>query len=551
MNLKLRALKKPESANITKIFLIAIIVVGVILPLFFILAELGEVNFGAIVASSGFLEALGNSISVSLTTTLLSMAFAFMLAFFISNSKCRFKSVFSVVITIPMLIPSISHGTGIITIFGESGILTELFGTQSNIYGFVGVMLGSFLYSFPVAFLMFSDILKYQDRQIYQVADIMGVPKYRQFFNLTLPYLAKPCISIFFAIFTLIFTDYGVVMMVGGRFTTLPLLMYNEVIGRMNYGVGAVISLVLMIPAVIACVADILKKNNAGGQFSDKKSNYINSSKRFDIAAYIICAVSLVVILFPVISFCIIGFVKQYPNDLSFTLAHFSNLIGLNMGQYLVNSLLISVLASLLGVGLTFIFAYYSARTKNNVLSKLLHIFALLSLAIPGVVLGISYLLLYGGTAFAKTLFILIAVNIVHFFSSPYLLAYNAFGKINSNYEIVVKTLGIGKFRYMVDILIPEMTDTLFEMFTYIFVNSMITISAVSFLANSNTNPLALLINQMEQSMMIESIAVVSLIILAINVAIKMAVYLFKLFRNITRLRKNRILLNAQAEELT
>ena len=51
-----------------------------------------------------------------------------------------------------MLIPSISHGTGLLVLFGRNGILTNLLNLNIKIQGFTGLIIGSVLYSFPVSF---------------------------------------------------------------------------------------------------------------------------------------------------------------------------------------------------------------------------------------------------------------------------------------------------------------------------------------------------------------------------------------------------------------
>ena len=142
-------------------------------------------------------------------------------------------------------------------------------------------------------------------------------------------------------------------------------------------------------------------------------------------------------------------------------------------------------------------------------------------MAIPGIVLGLSYVLVFKGTFIYGTLAILIMVNIVHFIASPYLMMYNSLGKINENIEAVGDTLGIGRLRLVKDVFIPQSFSTLVEMFSYFFVNSMMTISAVSFLANTSNKPVSLMINQFEAQMQLELAAIVSLAILIVNLAIK------------------------------
>ena len=105
---------------------------------------------------------------------------------------------------------------------------------------------------------------------------------------------------------------------------------------------------------------------------------------------------------------------------------------------------------------------------------------------------------------------------------------YNTLGKINENLEAVGTTLGVSRMRIILDVIIPQSRTTLLEMFAYLFVNSMMTISAVSFLATTGNKPISLMINQFEAQMMLESSAFVSLIILVTNFIVKFGVYIFK-----------------------
>ena len=73
--------------------------------------------------------------------------------------------------------------------------------------------------------------------------------------------------------------------------------------------------------------------------------------------------------------------------------------------------------------------------------------------------------------------------------------------------------------------LLPQSVGTILEMMSYFFVNCMMTISAVSFLANVGNKPIALMITQFEGQMQLECAAFVSLIILAVNVLMKAVVF--------------------------
>lgn len=418
-----------------------------------------------------------------------------------------------------MLIPSISHGMGLIILLGNNGILTRLLNLRGSIYGMRGIVTGATLYAFPVAYLMLSDILKYEDSSPYEAAEVLGIPKLRRFTAITLPYLKKPLISVVFAIFTLVITDYGVPVMVGGKCSTIASVMYQEVIGQLNFGKGAVYGCFLLLPAVIAFIFDLSSKDKGNNSYTTKPFEP-DSKLQAKTASYIFCIMMSMTVLLPIVSFCVLGFATDYPNDLTATFANIEKTIRMSADKYLLNSISIAALVSVFGVVLSFVTAYLTARMQSG-LSRMLHLVSITSAAIPGVVLGLSYVLVFKGSVVYGTIAILVMVNLVHFFASPYLMIYNSLSKMNGNLEAVGHTLGISRAHMIFDVFVPQSKNTLLEMFSYLFVNCMITISAVSFLANTANKPVALMINQFEAQMQLESAAIVSLAILIVNLFVK------------------------------
>ena len=184
--------------------------------------------------------------------------------------------------------------------------------------------------------------------------------------------------------------------------------------------------------------------------------------------------------------------------------------------------MLISALVGVIGTAFAYMLGYLSAR-KEGFLGKVLNFFAMGSIAIPGIVLGIGYLTLFKGTKgfFYETIAIIVVVNIFHFLGSPYIMAKNFLSKINKDYEVVGETLGISKFKVIMKVLVPSSIGTLIEMFAYFFLNSMITISAVAFLCSYSNQPLAILISTYEKSGNYEMQAVISVVLFAVNLIAK------------------------------
>ena len=513
-----------KGTEATKLLLIAILVAFVFYPFFQMVLNITAEDVREVFSSKTFPVAVRNTIKIALLTTLISVTIGTLLAFSVRRTNIRFKSILAILLILPMLIPSISHGMGLITLFGTNGIIRNLFGFEKTIYGVVGVVTGSVLYSYPVVFLMMDDMLKYQDGSPYEAAMVLGIPRWRSFFVVTMSYLKRPLIAAVFTVFTLVATDYGVPLMIGSKTTTLAVMMYQEVLGQLAFGKGSVVGLILLIPAILNFIINKIVKGKGKSSFVTKSVDNRRNVIR-DVLAYVFCSLVLALIVILLGSFALIAFTKQYPADLTITFANVRKMLALRGDKFLRNSFVIAIFVSGIGVVTAFLTAYMTTRVPSK-LSGFLHIFSITSLAIPGIVLGLSYAMTFGGSFIYGTLAIIILANVMHFFASPYQMMYNSLSKMNANLEGVGLTLGIKRVRIILDVIIPQCKSTIFEMIAYFFVNSMMTISAVSFLANATTKPLSLLISQFEGQMLYECAAVVSLVILISNVAIKGIVYL-------------------------
>ena len=495
--------------------------VSVLLPLICVMVNLGKADFPTIFRHPQTVPAIFNSLKVSLVASLFSIALAFAAAWCVNRSGIRHRAVFDVLLVVPMLIPSISHGTGLIILLGDNGMLTRLLGLSGGVYGFWGIVFGSMMYAFPIAYLMISDILRYEDSTPYEAARALGIPRRNRFFAITLPYLRKPMISVVFAVFTAIVTDYGVPLMVGGMYKTLPVLMYEETIHRMNYEKGSVFGLILLLPALIAFLFDLLSgKDRISSAVA--KPFCIEGTRPARIAAYGVLGVIATAVLLPILSFVPVAFSVNYPLDRSFSVTQFATvMVGKSGWQFLGHSVFVGLLVALLGTLCAFLCAYLTARIKSPG-TVILHLMSITSLAIPGIVLGLSYVLFFRSTPIYGTFAILILVNVIHFFASPYLMVYNSMGKLTPELESVGATLGIGRVRLLRDVIAPQVKGTLLETFSYFFVNSMMTISAVSFLTRRNTQLFALMLPGFDASQTsLVPPAIVALIILLVNLLMK------------------------------
>ena len=498
---------------------IGCILLFAILPLLTLAFHVTGKDWAYIVNDKSFWDAIKNSLIYTSAAAVITTVLALIAAYLLETSSLRKKNLYVVALTLGMLVPTISVGLGLRILFGTNGFLDLLFGVEIEVRGFAGLIMGSVMTSFPATFLILYDALHYEDKGPYDAASIMGIKRFSTFFRLTIPYLRIALISAFFACFTLIFSDYGMPMEIAGKVKTLPMYLYDQFMSSFQYGRGSIAGFVLLIPSIISFVFALIFKD----QSSDKQNRLIGTEKSFNRAAAVVIIVLCVLLFTPQLAFISLSFTKAFPNNLSFTFEHianiFSNTHGVGLTAYIFNSLELATLTALIGTAFAYMLGYMSVR-KTGRMAKAVDLLALSTIAIPGLVLGIGFIFLFKGTngTFYGTILILIVVNIFHFLGSPYLLAKNCLSKINSEYEVIGETLGISKGKIISRVLIPSSVSTLVEMFSYFFLNSMITISAVAFLCTYDNQPLSILITTYEKNSNYEMQSVISLIILFLNV---------------------------------
>ena len=247
-----------ERKTAVHLIFIAFFVLSILVPLISMFFNITKEGFSSIFSSKLFFPALKNSILTALVATVISEALALIAAYCVERAGVKMAALWSIIFVLPMLLPSISHAYGMIALFGKNGLITNILHLGGNIYGFSGIVLGSVMYSFPVAFIMISSMLRYEDSMQYKAAQVLGIPFWRRTVAITLPFLKKTLISTFFAVFTMIITDYGVPLAIGGRLGTLSTLMYKTAVFNINYDGGSVIGAVLLLPALLAFIVDLL-----------------------------------------------------------------------------------------------------------------------------------------------------------------------------------------------------------------------------------------------------------------------------------------------------
>ena len=496
-------------------------------------------HYVEVLTGRGFLRALGNSFVVSICSALLATGLAFILAYTIhyTNVGKRYKWLISKAAILPMLLPTITYGFAIIYSFGKQGLLTKLFGRQLfNIYGFNGLLLGYVVYTLPVAFTLINNAMGYIDKRFMIVSRLMGDSPLQTFrMTIVIPLLGTLATS-FIQTFFLCFTDFGIPASVGGRYEVVASVLYAEMLGSIpNFGNGAVVALIMIIPSVVSItVLHILEKYNV--RYNKISPIELKKGVKRDAVFAVLSGAVLVFALSMFVVMFITPFIEEWPYRMNFTLEHVQAVFEDRQlyGVY-VNSVIVALITAFVGTLIAYGGALVTARsTVSGKLKKVIDSIALVTNTIPGMVIGLAYLFVFTGTPLQNTFPIIIICNIVHYFSTPYLMMKNSLSKMNASWETTAMLMGDSWVKTIARVVTPNALSTLLEVFSYYFVNAMVTVSAVIFIAGARTMVITTKIQELQYFNEFNEIFVLSLLILFTNLIAR------AVFRRLARVSESR-----------
>ena len=496
-------------------------------------------HYVEVLTGRGFLRALGNSFVVSICSALLATVLAFILAYTIhyTNVGKRYKWLISKAAILPMLLPTITYGFAIIYSFGKQGLLTKLFGRQLfNIYGFNGLLLGYVVYTLPIAFTLINNAMGYIDKRFMIVSRLMGDSPLQTFrMTVVIPLLGTLATS-FIQTFFLCFTDFGIPASVGGRYEVVASVLYAEMLGSIpNFGNGAVVALIMIIPSVVSItVLHILEKYNV--RYNKISPIELKKGVKRDAVFAVLSGAVLVFALSMFVVMFITPFIEEWPYRMNFTLEHVQAVFEDRQlyGVY-VNSVMVALITAFAGTLIAYGSALVTARsTVSGKLKKVIDSIALVTNTIPGMVIGLAYLFVFTGTPLQNTFPIIIICNIVHYFSTPYLMMKNSLSKMNASWETTAMLMGDSWAKTIARVVTPNALSTLLEVFSYYFVNAMVTVSAVIFIAGARTMVITTKIQELQYFNEFNEIFVLSLLILFTNLIAR------AVFRRLARVSESR-----------
>ncbi|MHA6265756.1 putative 2-aminoethylphosphonate ABC transporter permease subunit [Aliiroseovarius sp. CAU 1755] len=464
-------------------------------------------NFINYFSTPALFNSIKNSLWIAVISTIVTVTLAFWFAYALNRSCMRYKGVFRLIAMAPILVPSLLPGIALVYLFGNQGIAKELlFG--ASIYGPIGIVIGSIFFTFPHAFMIISTALAISDARLYEAAASLRATRWRTFWTVTIPGARYGLISAAFVVFNLVITDFGLPKVIGGQFNVLAVDIYKQVIGQQNFEMGAVVSVVLVIPAIFAFAIDRLVQSKQVALLSARSVPYQpQPNQRTDMISFIYCAfVGLFIV--GILAICqYAALIKFWPYDLSLSLNNyqFDKMDGGGWASY-YNSIKLGLFTAVFGTAIVFFGAYLVEKTNGFRTGRaLFQMFAMLPMAIPGMVLGLAYIFFFNSpsnplNAIYGTMAILVICSVTHFYTVSHLTAVTALKQMDREFESVSASLKQPTMKLFSRVTVPVCLPSVLDISIYLFVNAMTTVSAVVFLYSPKTSLASIAVLNMDDA---------------------------------------------------
>jgi iron(III) transport system permease protein len=534
-------LVRPKLGRDDLLMRLLMVVIGVYLlitlgfPLYAMLARsvrakdgtfVGLANYAEYFANPALSHSIWNSLNIALLTTAITVTLAFAFAYALTRSCMPAKGLFKTIAMAPILVPSLLPGIALIYLFGNQGMIKwALLG--HDVYGPIGIVIAEVFFTFPHALIIILTALSIADARLYEAAVALRATKPRIFLSVTLPGVRYGLISAAFVVFTLAFTDFGAPKVIGGGYDVLATDVYKQVIGQQNFEMGAVVSMVLLIPAAVAFAVDRLVQKRQVALLSARAVPLApQPNRRFDLLmlGYVVLVSVFILGILGTCQFA--ALVKFYPYNLELGLKNykFDLMDGGGWSSY-YNSIELGLYTGFFGTIVVFLGAYVVEKARGFASGRaLFQLLAMLPMAVPGLVLGLAYIFFFNApnnplNVIYHTMVILVISTITHFYTVAHLTAVTALKQMDPEFEAVSASLKQPFYKTLWRVTIPVCLVPILDISIYLFVNAMTTVSAVVFLYGPDTTLASVAVLNMDDAGDIAPAAAMGMMIFYTNIA--------------------------------
>jgi len=286
----------------------------------------------------------------------------------------------------------------------------------------------------------------------------------------------------------------------------------------------------LLLPAILAFLLDRWAHGKRTATMSGRAVVYRPKPRRGrDLPAFLLC-LGVAMALLVIVAVSVWGsFIRFWPYNLALTLDNYDFARFDTAGwQAVWLSVKLSLMTALVGAALIFIIAYSLERgPQRGLVAVPLRFLTTIPLAVPGLVLGLSFIIFFNHPAnplgiIYGTLAILVLNSIIHFYTVGHLTAVTAIRQLDREFEAVSASLHVPIWQTFGRVTLPICLPAIFQILIFLFVSAMTTVSAVIFLYGPDTKPASIAVVHMDEAGQVSAAAAMACVILAVSLTAKL-----------------------------
>lgn len=437
-------------------------------------------------------------------TTFLGLAFALIF----TRTDFKAKKLLRVLTVIPIITPPFVIGLALILLFGRNGTATDLaatwFGIEKTrwLYGFWGVYFAQLLSFTPIAFLVLIGVVQGVSPAMEEASQTLDADRWQTFRYVSLPLMRPGLANAFLLGFIESLADFGNPLVLGGTFSVLSTDIYFAIVGSVaDPAKAAILALALLSLTLSAFLVQrqwVGKKSYATitGKGDSGQNAALSPMVKTICYTTALPWAALTAVVYSMIVFG--SFVKLWGYDHTFTLDHYIRAFGIDFStgrltgvawDSYFTTLTISTIAAPLTalVGLTT--AYLLVRQKF-IGKDAFEFSTMLSFAVPGTVIGVSYIMAFNFPPIELTGTSIILIIVFVFRNMPVGVrgGIAAMSQLDKSLDEASITLGANSFTTVRRVILPLMGPAIMAALTYSFVRAITSVSAVIFLVSAKHN---------------------------------------------------------------
>jgi iron(III) transport system permease protein len=449
---------------------------------------------------------LAQALVVGVLATLIGLAFALVAV----RTRLPMKPLLRLLSLLPVITPPFVIGLALILLFGRVGVVTNFLAETAGIprtrwiYGMAGITIAQLLAFTPIAFLVLVGVLGAVSPSLEEAAQTLRAGRWRVFCTVTWPLIRPGLANAFLISFIESLADFANPLMLGGNFNVLATDIFFAVVGAAHdQGRAAVLALVLLGFTLTAFLAQRAWTGSRSYATVTGKGD-AGLSAPLPRGLQAVCfAVVVPWMVLTVVVYAIIlggGFVVTFGRDYTPTLQYLATAFSIDHGvggwflsgsgwRSFITTMELAAIATPVTAFLGLLTAYLLSRQdfRGNGAFEFL---TMMSFAIPGTVIGISYILAFNVPPVELTgTGVIIVISFV-FRNMPVGIRAGlaSLAQVDRSLDEASMTLRARTARTLRLVIVPILRPAIVTAMVYSFVRAVTTVSAVIFLVSGEYN---------------------------------------------------------------